>query len=57
MNTEQKKALRKIIYAVETGGQVYGKQDYRRLYGGVHQCSANEYAITIGAGQWYGHGG
>ncbi len=29
MNTEQKKALRKIIYAVETGGQVYGKQDYK----------------------------
>lgn len=27
MTNEQKTVLRKIIYAVETGGQVYGQQD------------------------------
>ena len=53
MNTEQKKALRKIIYAVETGGQVYGKQDYSDFTEAYTNSSA-EYAITIGAGQWYG---
>ena len=53
MNTEQKKALRKIIYAVETGGQVYGKQDYKDFTEAYTNSSA-EYAITIGAGQWYG---
>lgn len=53
MNTEQKKALRKIIYAVETGGQVYGKQDYSD-FTEAHTNSSNEHAITIGAGQWYG---
>lgn len=52
MNTEQKKALRKIIYAVETGGQVYGKQDYKDFTEAYTNSSA-EYAITIGAGQWY----
>lgn len=52
MNTEQKKALRKIIYAVETGGQVYGKQDYSDFTEAYTNSSA-EYAITIGAGQWY----
>ena len=52
MNTEQKKALRKIIYAVETGGQVYGKQDYSDFTEAYTNSSA-EYVITIGAGQWY----
>ena len=28
MTNNQKVVLRKIIYAVETGGQVYGQQDY-----------------------------
>lgn len=28
MTNEQKVVLRKIIYAAETGGQVYGQQDY-----------------------------
>lgn len=53
MNTEQKKVLRKIIYAVETGGQVYGKQDYKD-FTEAYTNSSNEHAITIGAGQWYG---
>lgn len=52
MNAEQKKVLRKIIYAVETGGQVYGKQDYSDFTEAYTNSSA-EYAITIGAGQWY----
>lgn len=53
MNTEQKKVLRKIIYAVETGGQVYGCQDYNDFTEAYTNSSA-EHAITIGAGQWYG---
>ena len=53
MNKEQKEVLRKIIYAVETGGQVYGKQDYKD-FTEAYTNSSNEHAITIGAGQWYG---
>ena len=53
MNREQKEVLRKIIYAVETGGQVYGKQDYKDFTEAYTNSSA-EHAITIGAGQWYG---
>lgn len=44
--------LRKILYAVESGDQVYGKQDYSCFTGAGANCS-NEKAITIGAGQWY----
>ena len=50
MNIE---VLRKILYAVESGGQVYGKQNYAVFIGAGANCS-NEVAITIGAGQWYG---
>lgn len=53
MTNEQKKVLRKIIYAVETGGQVYGCQDYNDFTEAYTNSSA-EHAITIGAGQWYG---
>lgn len=52
MTNEQKKVLRKIIYAVETGGQVYGCQDYNDFTEAYTNSSA-EHAITIGAGQWY----
>ena len=45
--------LRKIIYAVETGGQVYGKCDYSD-FTEAYTNSSEEHAITIGAGQWYG---
>lgn len=48
----QKEIIRKIIYAVETGGQVYGRQDYKAFIGAGTNTS-NEKAITIGAGQWY----
>jgi hypothetical protein len=50
---DQMEVLRKIIYAVETGGQVYGQADYDCLIG-AYTNSDIEYAITIGAGQWYG---
>lgn len=53
MTNEQKKVLRKVIYAVETGGQVYGCQDYNDFTEAYTNSSA-EHAITIGAGQWYG---
>lgn len=44
--------MRKILYAVESGGQVYGRQDYS-AFAGVGANTSNEKAITIGAGQWY----
>ena len=44
--------LRKILYAVETGGQVYGNQRYDAFMG-AGANTPNEKAITIGAGQWY----
>lgn len=52
MTTEQKNVLRNIIYAVETGGQVYGQQDYSD-FTEAYTNSSEEHAITIGAGQWY----
>lgn len=53
MTNEQKAVLRKIIYAVETGGQVYGQQDYSD-FTEAYENNSDEHAITIGAGQWYG---
>lgn len=52
MDKQNITVLRKILYAVESGGQVYGKQDYSAFAGVAENCS-NEKAITIGAGQWY----
>lgn len=52
MTNKQKTALRKIIYAVETGGQVYGQEDYSD-FTEAYTNSSEEHAITIGAGQWY----
>lgn len=52
MTNEQKAVLRKIIYAAETGGQVYGQQDYSD-FTEAYTNSSEEHAITIGAGQWY----
>ncbi|MDY4770278.1 MAG: NlpC/P60 family protein [Lachnospiraceae bacterium] len=53
MTNNQKIVLRKIIYAVETGGQVYGQQDYSD-FTEAYTNSSEEHAITIGAGAWYG---
>nr|UVM90953.1 MAG: putative amidase domain protein [Bacteriophage sp.] len=52
MTNEQKAVLRKIIYAVETGGQVYGQQDYSD-FTEAYENNSDEHAITIGAGAWY----
>lgn len=52
MNVEERTILRKIIYAVETGGQVYGQCDYGAFTEAYTNSSA-EQAVTIGAGQWY----
>jgi len=43
---------RKIMYAVETGGQVYGNQRYNDFTEAYHN-TPSEHAITIGAGQWF----
>ncbi|MDO4338235.1 MAG: peptidoglycan-binding protein [Eubacteriales bacterium] len=53
MTAKEKEVIRKIIYAVETGGQVYGQMDYAD-FTEAYTNSSNETAITIGAGQWYG---
>ena len=52
MDNKNVTVLRKILYAVESGDQKYGKQDYSCFAGAGANCS-NEKAITIGAGQWY----
>ncbi len=49
----QMAVIRKIIYAVETGGQVYGRVDYSSFVE-AYTSSSSEHAITIGGGQWYG---
>ncbi len=48
----QMTVIRKIIYAVETGGQVYGNVDYTD-FTEAYTNSSEEHAITIGGGQWY----
>lgn len=52
MTSKQKEVLRKIMYAVETGGQVYGQARYND-FTEAYTNSSNEHAITIGAGAWY----
>lgn len=52
MTDYEKSVMRNIIYAVETGGQVYGNKDYGN-FTEAYTNSSNEEAITIGAGQWY----
>ena len=48
----QKEVMKKILYAVETGGQIYGNQRYDD-FTEAYTNSKAEHAITIGAGQWY----
>lgn len=45
-------AIRKMFYAVETGGLTYGKCRYD-AFSEAYANSSNETAITIGAGQWF----
>lgn len=47
MNKQNITVLRKILYAVESGDQTYGKQDYSAFAGVGANCD-NEKAITIG---------
>lgn len=52
LTATQKEVIRKIIYAVETGGQAYGNvryDDFTEAYAN----SSIEHAITIGGGAWY----
>lgn len=53
MTDNQKEVLRKIIYAVETGRQIYERQNYSD-FTEAYTNSSEEHAITIGAGAWYG---
>ena len=47
------KVARNIMYAVESGGQVYGNKQYTAFMP-AYNISPIEHAITIGAGQWLG---
>ena len=42
-----------ILFAVETGGNVYGNKDYSN-FTEAYTNSEEEHAITIGAGGWMG---
>lgn len=44
--------MHNIIFAVETGGQVYGKAQYD-CFAPAYNLTAKETAITIGAGGWF----
>ena len=46
--------MRKIMYAVETGGMVYGNARYD-AFTPAYKNSSRETAITIGAGQWFAY--
>lgn len=52
VTTAQMEVIRNIFYAVESGGHVYGNNNYADVTGAGTNTS-NEVAITIGAGQWY----
>lgn len=52
LNEKQKEVARKIIYAVETGGQIYGNVGYDN-FTEAYTNSKIEHAITIGGGAWY----
>lgn len=47
------KILGNIIGAVESGGQVYGNQDYG-AYAGAYALTGNEHTLTVGWAQHYG---
>ncbi len=49
-------AIRKMFYAVETGGQVYGQARYDDITE-AYAATVNETAITIGAGGWFANEG
>lgn len=53
LTNQNQEIMRNILYAVETGGQVYGNVDYGN-YTGAGTNSSNEKALTIGGGAFYG---
>ena len=53
MNDQNYAVLTNIIGAVESGGQVYGKRNYR-VYGEPYQTTPNEHTITLGWACNYG---
>ncbi len=54
MEKENYKVLTNIIGAVESGGQVYGKQNYS-AYAAPYTNTQNEHTITLGWAQNYGY--
>ena len=52
LTKQNQEIMRNILYAVETGGQVYGQVDYDN-YTGAATNSSNEKALTIGGGAFY----
>lgn len=54
MSPENLKVLAKVINAVETGGQVYGKARYND-YTAPYTNSKKEVTCTLGCGAFYGH--
>lgn len=52
LDAEARAVMRNIIYAVETGGQVYGGHRYD-CFSEAYSNSYLETAITIGAGAWF----
>lgn len=52
MNSKNREVMRNILYAVETGGQVYGGKQYDN-FTTAYTNSQAEHAITIGAAAWY----
>lgn len=52
LTKQNQEIMRNILYAVETGGQVYGQVDYDN-YTGAGTNSSNEKALTIGGGAFY----
>jgi len=51
-NNHAKEVMHNIIYAVETGGQIYGNARYDD-FTQAYKNSEKETAITIGAGAWF----
>lgn len=52
MREGNREVMKNILYAVETGGQVYGGKQYDN-FTSAYTNSQEEQAITIGAGAWY----
>lgn len=51
-DSHARSVMRNIIFAVETGGQIYGNAKYD-TFCPAFNITQNEKAITIGAGGWY----